>query len=352
MLPPPSGTALSNHWVYSSNVDGHFRRVGFEDSCLLELHGNCAGNPGWFCPACSTTKDEESAGASLRGSATPPDGYEFAVDTETMTVPAVICADGDGASTSGGFDAAWPRCADSNCNSLLRPSVHMFGEDSSALLSWLSSEEERYVEWECAMENDVVSSIGTSNCADGNADKSTRTGNDNSCLHASVAATGGTEVEPETKSTKRLVMLEIGCGLTVPSVRMEMECVLRDLTERITPDSVWKCDMCGGFTLKRKDSAVACFKCDRVATLDAPPGEEESGGSNPSPNDTEHSGGSNPSPDATGHGGCSENVGALLVRINPQFPQNPGWEGKTIEVRAGARVALEMIDCALKKMGR
>eukprot|EP01043_Picozoa_sp_COSAG02_P126869 COSAG02_NODE_64164_length_261_cov_0.641975_1_plen_67_part_10 len=35
----------------------------------------------------------------------------------------------------------------------------MFAEDSDALLSWLRNEERRYVEWECAMENDIVESM-------------------------------------------------------------------------------------------------------------------------------------------------------------------------------------------------
>ena len=76
----------------------------------------------------------------------------------------------------------------------------------------------------------------------------------------------------------RLVMLEVGCGMTVPTVRMEMECVLRDLTEEGADASV------------------------------------------------------------------------TLIRINPEFPQNPGWEGQTVSIRAKAEEALRGIDDALRQM--
>jgi NAD-dependent SIR2 family protein deacetylase len=333
VLPRPTGTAASNHWVYSSNVDGHFRRVGFEHSCLLELHGNCAEHPGWFCPTCSAAQLGGSSG--LTGVATPPPGYEFPVEPETMTVPDVPSAAGNEAAAGSTFGKGWPRCTAAECNGLLRPAVHMFAEDSGALLSWLAKEEERYVEWECAMENDIVDSIPVDN--DGN---TTTSSNTVGCGPSAIAATDAAHADAGARAQlgtrpKRVVLLELGCGLTVPSVRMEMECVLRDLTERISPGTIWTCKSCGGVNLKGTDSPSVCYKC-RAANLDSQPSEASV---------------SRTAQDSLRRR-CGESAGVLLVRVNPQFPQNPGWEDHTIEVRAGARVALEKIDAALLEMGR
>lgn len=327
VLPPPRGTAASNHWVYSSNVDGHFRRVGFEHKCLLELHGNCVEHPGWFCPACSAGTLGDSESTELSGSANPPEEYEFEVDPKTMTLPDMPSARGDEAADHG-FGKGWPRCTTIECNSMLRPAVHMFAEDSSALLSWLRQEEGRYVEWECAMENDIVGSFATSR--DGHANISS-----NSAVLCDRMETE-TRVEP-ARNTGQLVLLEVGCGLTVPSVRMEMECVLQDLTERVAPDSVWRCEMCDGVNLG-KSAALVCYKCGTPSTDSALSAEQLAV--------------SRATSDDAVQKRHVSTAGALLVRINPQFPQNPGWEGRTIEIRAGAREALEKIDAALVEMGR
>jgi len=328
VLPLPTGTAASNHWVYSSNVDGHFRRIGFEHNCLLELHGNCAEHPGWFCPACSSGNSGEGESTGLSGSASPPDGYEFMIDPETMTLPDMPSGSGDGAAAAHGFGEGWPRCAGSKCNSMLRPAAHMFAEDSAALLSWLRNEEGRYVEWECAMENDIVESMAASrDCA----------AIDSSTNEAVLDTKTGTRVVA-ARSTRKLVLLEIGCGLTVPTVRMEMECVLRDVTERIAPDSVWKCETCDGVNLG-KGSALACYKCGAPSVDDSTTDAEISAASRSTSNNAEHK-------------RHEDTAGALLVRINPQFPQNPGWEGRTIEIRAGAREALENINAVLLALGR
>ena len=233
-----------NHWIYSSNVDGHALRAGFEASAVLELHGGCAGSRGWFCSACTAAEEGDTAGAAA--GCCPPEGYRFAVDPETMTLP--DAPDGAGSASrpgSGGvFGQGWPRCG--ACGGLLRPAVHMFGEDDAALLAALQREEGRYVAWECAMEKAVVG------------------------------------------EGARLVLLEIGCGLRVPSVRMEMECVLRDL----------------------------------AAALGA----------------------------AEGGGGAEGRV--TLVRVNPEFPQSPGWEACSVSIRASADPALRGIDAALGALPR
>jgi hypothetical protein len=155
-----AGTAtavpLSNHWVYTSNVDGHFGRAGFVKESVLELHGSCTGRSGWFCQACAVAaptddihKQQDGVDRQnriSRASTAPPPGYRFAVDPKTMTVP-----DNDSGSSTG-FGTGWPRCTQPACGGLLRPAVHMFSEDSSVLLETLREEEQRYVAWECQME--------------------------------------------------------------------------------------------------------------------------------------------------------------------------------------------------------
>eukprot|EP01046_Picozoa_sp_COSAG06_P118239 COSAG06_NODE_65385_length_257_cov_0.645570_1_plen_85_part_11 len=50
-------------------------------------------------------------------------------------------------------------------------------------------------------------------------------------LHIDSGSHGAQQMQPQQPQQQRrpvrLVLLEIGCGLTVPTVRMEMECVVR-----------------------------------------------------------------------------------------------------------------------------
>jgi hypothetical protein len=39
-----------------------------------------------------------------------------------------------------------------------------------------------------------------------------------------------------------------------------------------------------------------------------------------------------------------------MVRINPMFPQNPGWEKQTVSIRVGALEGLRGIEAALLSM--
>ena len=41
----------------------------------------------------------------------------------------------------------------------------------------------------------------------------------------------------------------------------------------------------------------------------------------------------------------------VLIRVNPAWPQNPGWESQSLSIRAGALAALGGIDAALLAMG-
>mmetsp|Transcript_93588 Transcript_93588/g.165593 ORF Transcript_93588/g.165593 Transcript_93588/m.165593 type:complete len:410 (+) Transcript_93588:66-1295(+) len=241
VIAPPIEHGLLNHWVYTSNVDGHFLRAGFDPKAVLELHGGVTGAKGWFCPTCSDSKLQDTVNVSdlFSGSSEAEHrGFRFPVDALTMQV-----ADGDA--------GHWPRCARPGCRGLLRPAAHLFGEDNAALLAHFALEEERYVAWEVEMEK---------------------------CVRGLKSGSNG-------RKAPRLVLLEIGCGLRVPSVRMEMECVLRDLV-----------------------------------------------------NAERH------------HLEEAETCQVVLVRINPDWPQNPLMSEHTIEIRAQALEALTAIDRCINKL--
>ena len=111
---------------------------------------------------------------------------------------------------------------------------------------------------------------------------------------------------------------------------MEMECVLRDLTERLAPPRV---------------------------PSDRPP--NDSSNRPPPPNPTGHTADGG----VGGLDGAEADVAAAavteqmthqvtMVRINPQFPQNPGLEARTIAIRGTAEATLREIDRAMLHDGR
>ena len=107
----------------------------------------------------------------------------------------------------------------------------------------------------------------------------------------------------------RLVILEVGCGLTVPSVRMEMECVLRDLDARLqsaTPE---------------------------VHSGDATASSEPHGAQS----------------DHRSSAGAAGQV--TMIRINPDFPQNPDFL-QTVCIRARAEEALLGIEDAINEAAK
>ena len=321
-----------------------------DPSCVLELHGGCTGDSGWFCRKCAartTTKAAGAIAAAAEGggggaalppvpSATPlqdsvavlPKGYRFPIDLNSMTLPNNVppAANLSGsdfglnsksarsrADTTVAFGRGWPKCTKPSCNGLLRPKVHMFSEDDHALLATLKAEEERYVKWECRMENAICGydnhhvDAPTASAAPIHAAKA-KTGAINvgdaqetadlpSCANDGASSTGDSI---GGQGAPRLVLLELGCGLTVPSIRMEMECVLQDLTERLA----------GG------------------------------GGS------VGGVGGGN-------DGGSCNAIGSVsMIRINKDYlaAQNPNHEASTISIVASAAEALEGIDNAIQNL--
>jgi len=165
-----------------------------------------------------------------------PAGFSVAVDRETMRASIEGCPDErEGqdllqallAAARGGVDGAlWstspPTCL--GCGGPLRPAVLLFGDTDASLVGWLQAGSERYQQWEEQME---------------------------------------TQAE---EAGARVVLLELGCGMRVPSVRAECEEVLRDTLQRggqavlirVNPDFPDNKD-CPHNTISIRDSALSAL---------------------------------------------------------------------------------------------
>lgn len=167
------------YYLYTSNVDGHFRLAGFPERNLHEVHGAIDT---WI----PTESDHDKKQAPLEGYSVP-ESYSFPVDPNTLEGPSsdTIVHNLCKKTVSSGGDVV-PSCV------LLRPRVLMFDDGfSSHAQMGLNSSGARYQSWEEAMESTI-----------------------------------------ETCDDKKLVVLEIGCGTRVPSVRIECQDVIQDTAAR------------------------------------------------------------------------------------------------------------------------
>ena len=192
--------AAAAFFSLTSNVDAHFHRAGFDAHELYELHGN---SETWQCSQlCSF--DTWS----------PPPHFRFTIDPATLTAPYItppplssihISTDSDDddddtptivpsnhssvSSTywtpSSSFATNVPRCP---LGHLARPNILMFNDST-----WLRSTaaEQRYLQWMHAM-LDVI----------------------------------------EADSSINVVVLEVGCGTNVPTVRWRSESVWAMIRQR------------------------------------------------------------------------------------------------------------------------
>jgi len=220
--------------VYTSNVDGHFRRFPMLSQQLCEIHGcveewACGASMGyaestgdarpgafethnrgvmeriredgesqpakpweWPCASSLHTPSREqlrelSHGChSLLAAIQPQMEGGF---TNAERSPVALSARRPSASVDGFSWQLPPRCV--GCGAPLRPSVLMFGDEDPALVGRLRAIADKYQSWEERME---------------------------------------AEVSADAKNS--LVVLELGCGTRVPSVRIECEAVCHDTIER------------------------------------------------------------------------------------------------------------------------
>ena len=160
-------------WVYSSNVDGHFRRFSSFGNCLCEIHGfggqwRCADSIGQDQGFCRNGQvwDDWNAKRLTKAQCS---STTFSID-EANSGEVISC---------------------NHCGRPARPNVLLFHDTDENVLRDISRQRERYQEWEAKVEDDVVN------------------------------------------KGKTLVILELGCGLNVPAVREESEEVFSDCLERI-----------------------------------------------------------------------------------------------------------------------
>lgn len=165
-------------WVYSSNVDGHFRRFPSFAGHSCEIHGLATE---WRC-ADLIGYDE---GSSRRG--------ELWEEWNSKRSSTLKCA-----KTSFHVDATIKGHSDTNgltackhCERPARPNVLMFHDTDENVLKDIQKERDRYQAWEARVEDQVVN------------------------------------------NGKRLVILEVGCGTNFPAVREEGEEVLSDCLRRL-----------------------------------------------------------------------------------------------------------------------
>jgi len=177
----------SPFWVYTSNVDGHFRRFNSLRQCLCEIHGYCNEF------RCSSAMGLEK-GIERQGS------IWMIWNAKAMANMTAKCADeingavllnkSDTGSENSSFFPGKPlQCV--HCGLPMRPNVLMFHDTDDNVLRSIRRQCERYQAWEQLIEDDVV------------------------------------------LNGKNLVILELGCGLNVPAARQESEEVLRDCINRI-----------------------------------------------------------------------------------------------------------------------
>jgi NAD-dependent SIR2 family protein deacetylase len=265
---------ISRYFIWTTNVDSQFRRTtttiagnsfSFGSDRIMEQHGAFAR---WQCgrnPCCSPQVWEAPAG--FRFNVTGGSGELYRAAST--------------ASTFNGFGANHPRCI--SCQDKARPNVLFFGDDDYIEAPEASATYRKYVEWR----RQVIKY-----CKDGQG---------------------------------KLCVIELGCGLEVPSARGEIDRVIGDVYET------------GVMHEQRHDLAPDSSK-SVLPTTD--PGIS-SGGS---------SGGSS--------GSARTESSAVVVRINPSaelldFEQEPARSSEHFMlVQCGAREGLQRIAQAMASQGQ
>ena len=175
-------------WVYTSNVDGHFRRFpSFRYSNnVCEIHG-CAGE--FRCSCRMGYYDREKScrmGDLWEGWNNKVERIRLAEGCQASTETLEELQERQG----GTGDNTLALCR--KCNGLpLRPNVLMFNDTDENVLSSIQEHRRNYQDWEAMVESKVC--------------------------------------DPTTNAN--LVLIEIGCGTNVPAVRIESEEVVADTLE-------------------------------------------------------------------------------------------------------------------------
>ncbi|KAL3767119.1 hypothetical protein ACHAWO_003343 [Cyclotella atomus] len=167
---------MSSWWIYTSNIDGHFRRFGSFPDVVCEIHGNADE---YIC-SCRTGYSDGQAriGENWR------EWNEMALKLCRQSKERVSEDDLDLMLIGSQTDTL--KCKE--CQLPLRPSVLMFNDTDETILKGIAIQRDRYQSWERHVEEAI------------------------------------------TYNKSKLVILELGCGVNVPAVRQESEEVLLDCT--------------------------------------------------------------------------------------------------------------------------
>ena len=197
--------AINPWYVYTSNVDGHFRRFDCLNSNLCEMHGCveesvCSSSLCYYVDRGSgdtvencKTKKRLFSSAMTDWNARCDDPQRMSCRGTIMKTPLFPDLSDISMSSEDSLGAVpIPKCT--NCNVYeLRPLVVMFGDSCPNIMPHIWKSTDRYQLWENSMEVDV-------------------------CKHG-----------------KKLVVLELGCGTRVPSVRQEVSEVVLDICNNYIP---------------------------------------------------------------------------------------------------------------------
>ena len=256
--------ALTPFYVFTSNVDGHFRRF-FAPEEVHELHGSALY---WQCA--------RPCVAEVWGL---PEHYHFAVDGGTMRARPDEAVSGgaqevraaaryDGAGGARALPGppivrGLPVCV--ACGGPARPNVLMFGDLSVVDGAFAP---DRYVDWECAVDDVLAADLPappdpaargrsggdpaataapgpSANDGEGGPGAGLGSAGDPregawAGAAAPVRAEGLMQVH-DHHHRDHLVILELGCGKNVPSVRRSTEQLARDINGRSAPRGRAQC---------------------------------------------------------------------------------------------------------------
>lgn len=240
---PPSHLPNSTH-VYTSNVDGHFRRFEKLRSGLTEIHGCaeesvCSSSIGHFITRNLITADGGDSGTQDK------DVYEVSISARAGNTFAewngrvaeavrLRCRQRVVTTPSSASPERVPMCL--SCLAFpLRPHVVMFRDGCPNVIPAVWEAIDAYQRWESAVERDLRESRRAADPqeddsadggVDGVGDRGREKGKDGSASKNCKSSKG---------ENKKLVILELGCGLRVPSVRREVEDVLVDVNRTAGP---------------------------------------------------------------------------------------------------------------------
>ena len=166
-------------WVYTSNVDGHFRRFKSFANSLCEIHGSallfrCAGGIGYANGEPRLGKEWHRWNQKI-------------LSTESCKQTTVEMSQNKLRSIANS-DEIFLCC---HCRRPMRPNVLMFHDTDENVLNTINIQRERYQTWESLVEDYVA------------------------------------------VNEQKLVILEMGCGINVPAVREESVEVLLDCAKKV-----------------------------------------------------------------------------------------------------------------------